>query len=375
MKIKVEIGRFILKLIFYPRYHFVFTYSEFNPKRKDPYFLIANHASLNDSLFVEINLIKYPYPIVNNILYTNPWYNFLLNKVIKSIAKRKGQSDILTIRSIIQTFNHEQRGIIIFPEGNASYFGEQTDVSYFSIAKLVKKIKHEVVLAKINGGYFSAPRWGKRRKKGYYHVHYETLLTTSQLENLSIEQIEQKIKQAIAFNDYEWNRTEKIVYKSKEKAVGLEKYIYYCPICGHLQTIETKGNDIFCKSCGKIAHINPYEFIEGLPFDNLIEWDHLQKKKIPEVILNEIHSFGRLIEIDFVKNRRIIIGDMKITLHQKELILVNDEYQKIFYVDLISGIALTQKNYLSFDYDEKTYLIRINDPMLIMDSINYIKGE
>ncbi|MBN2300345.1 MAG: hypothetical protein JXC31_04055, partial [Acholeplasmataceae bacterium] len=81
MKIREEIGRLILKLVFYPRYHFVFTYKDFDPKRKDPYFLIANHASLNDPLYVELNLKEYPYPITGNLLYTNPWYNFLLTKI------------------------------------------------------------------------------------------------------------------------------------------------------------------------------------------------------------------------------------------------------------------------------------------------------
>ena len=375
MKIREEIGRLVLKLIFYPRYNFKFTYSEFDPKRKEPYFLIVNHASLNDPLYVELNLKEYPYPITGNLLYTNPWYNFLLTKISKSIAKRKGQNDIQTIRGIIHAFNHDHRGIMIFPEGNASYFGEQTEVSYVSTAKLIKKIKHEVVLAKINGGYLASPRLGKRRKKGDFHIHYQPLMNESQIANLSIVQIEEKLREAISFNDYEWNRKEKIIYRSKEKAVGLEKYIYYCPICKNLQTIETKGNDIYCKSCGKIAHINPYEFIEGLPFDNLIEWDHLQKKKIPEAILNEIHSFGRLIEIDFVKNRRIVIGDMNITLNKNDLFLSNKKHQYTFHADVISGLVLTQKNYLSFDYEEKTYLIRINDPIIIMDSINYIKGE
>jgi len=94
MRIREEIGRLALKIIFYPKYRFKFTYENFDRKRKDPYFLIGNHPSLHDPLFVEIQLINYPYPVAGNLLYTNPMYNFLLTRITKTIAKRKGQSDV-----------------------------------------------------------------------------------------------------------------------------------------------------------------------------------------------------------------------------------------------------------------------------------------
>jgi len=375
MKLVEEIGRITLKLIFYPKYHFLFTYKNFDPKRKDPYILISNHPSLHDPLFVSLKLNKYPYPVTGNLLYTNPVYNFLLTKIIKSIAKRKGQSDIQTIRGIIDTIHKKKRGIMLFPEGNASYFGQQSDVPLFTTAKLVKKIEHEVVLAKINGGYLAAPRWGVRRDKGDFHIHYEPLLTPQDINRMSVEQIEKILIEAIAFNDYDWNRDKKIIYQSNQKATGIEQYIYACPRCHGIQTIKPSGNDILCNHCGKIAHINPYELIEGLPFDNFIMWDQFQKKMIPQIIQKELHSSGRLIEIDFHKKRRIIQGDMDIILKNKVLTLSNQKHQHEFHVDQIEGLVLTQKNFLSFDYGEKTFLIRINDPMLFMDSINYIKGE
>ncbi len=375
MRIREEIGRLAVKIIFYPKYHFIFTYKNFDRKRKDPYFLIGNHASLNDPLFVEIKLINYPYPVAGNLLYTNPMYNFLLTRVTKTIAKRKGQSDVQAIRAILNAFHKDHRGIMIFPEGNASYFGQQSDVSYLTTAKLIKKVKHEVVLAKINGGYLAAPRWGKRRKKGDFHIHYERILTPEMIESYSISELEDTLKRAVAFNDYEWNRKEKIIYKSKEKAIGLEKYIYACPVCQGIQTISTKGNDVFCSKCGHIARFNQYEFLEGLPFDNLIEWDQMQKPLIENAVKKPLYSSGRLIKIDFIKQKRIVIGDMDVSLDNKILKLINQKHQHEFNVDYIKGLVLTQKNFLSFDYDDDTFLIRINDPMLFLDSINYLKGE
>jgi hypothetical protein len=57
------------------------------------------------------------------------------------------------------------------------------------------------------------------------------------------------------------------------------------------------------------------------------------------------------------------------------LILTNTSIQKPLDVSKIYGITLTQKNVLSFDYEDESYMIKIKDPMLIMDRIKMLKGD
>ncbi|MCR3906821.1 MAG: 1-acyl-sn-glycerol-3-phosphate acyltransferase [Tenericutes bacterium] len=375
MRLREEIARFFLKLIFHSKYRFKFTYENFDPKRKEPFFLIGNHVSLNDPLYVGMNIRHYPYPVASNILYTHPVEKFALTHMVKSIPKRKGQNDIQTIRSILKAFHEDQRGIMIFPEGNSSFFGEQTKTDFQSTAKLIQKLKHDVVIAKNSGGYFAAPRWGKKRKRGYIHIHYKTLLTKKDVEQKKINEIESILEDAIEFNEYEWNRKEKIKYKSKHKAEGLEGYLYACPICKEIHTILTKGNDIYCTTCGKISTINAYEFLENLQFDTLIEWGKFQKILLPKVVEYEVKSLGILYEVNFQKGKRIYKGNVEVSLKNKILKITNLKQQLEFPVNDVEGLVLTQKNFLSFDYKGLTFLIKIKDPMIFLDSIKYLRGE
>ena len=64
---------------------------------------------------------------------------------------------------------------MIFPEGNSSFFGEQTPTDYMSTAKIVKKISHDLVVAKIDGGYFANPRWGKKRRRPKFYAVYSKI--------------------------------------------------------------------------------------------------------------------------------------------------------------------------------------------------------
>ncbi len=83
---------------------------------------------------------RYPYPVANSFLYTNPIFKWLLTHVVTSISKRKGQSDMQTIRLILDAIHKQKRPVMLFPEGNASYFGEQTKTDYLPTAKLIKNL-------------------------------------------------------------------------------------------------------------------------------------------------------------------------------------------------------------------------------------------
>ncbi len=376
MSIKVEVSRLFIKILFGLQYNIKFTYTDFDKKRKDPFFLISNHASLHDPLYVAMNIKKYPYPVTSNILYTNKLMKFGLNKIIKSIPKRKGQSDIQTIRYMLQAFNKDKNSIMIFPEGNSSFFGEQTPTDYMSTAKIVKKISHDLVVAKIDGGYFANPRWGKKRRRPKFYVHFYTLFTKAEIDDMKLEDLSLKIEEALKYNDYEWNKEAKIKYRSLNKAIGMEQYVYVCPKCKNIQTLYTKGNDIYCNQCGHLAHYNHHHMLEGLNFDNMIDWDIMQKKVLKSQPSEKVYqSNGKFYSIDLNKGSRKYIGKVNAYLNNEQLVFTNKYIQKTFEIKDIIGLVLTQKNILSFDYKNESYMIKIKDPMLFLDTIKLHKGD
>jgi 1-acyl-sn-glycerol-3-phosphate acyltransferase len=364
----------IVNRLFNRHYHIVTETTSFDLNREEPYFLIGNHASQHDPILVGMQLRPYPYPVAASLIYTNKWINFGLTKMITSIPKRKGQSDIQTIRSILKAFNEDKRSIMIFPEGNASYFGEQTDMDFMTTAKLVKKLKKDVVLAKINGGYLSSPRWGKKRDKPHFHIHYQMLLTKEEMEGMSVDDIELDIRNALKFNDYDWNRVNQFKYTGKNLSEGVERYLYVCPLCNATQSLSTKKNDIFCSHCGQIAHFNDFGLIEGLPFDNLVPWAKLQKTFIPSIIENEVRTSGFVNLIDFEKTKRIKLGEKQMIINKETFTMFDYQTSKQLLISKIESPVIIQNFNLSFDYEKDTYWIYMKDPMLVMDILTHLKG-
>lgn len=374
MKIRETLFKPLLRLFYKSKFKFEINYNDFDHKRVDPYFLIGNHASLHDGLYTSVFLKKYSFPVINAFMFVNKKMRFVLQKLIYSIPKRKGQSDIITIREMMRVVKNG-RGVMLFPEGNSSFFGEQSKIPYATV-KLFKKFKLDVVVCKTNGAFLSAPRWGdKTTHNGLMELNFHTLFKGEDLENYSLDEIYQKVIEALAFNDFDWNRERKYLYKPKKRALGLENYIYVCPKCLKHQTISTKDNDIYCKDCGHLAFFDDFSLISGLDFDNLIEWDKLQKKQLPNITKEVIYSEGSMFIVDTNKYTSKSLGHADLEIIKKQLYVQNKMKEYIFKLDNITGLTLTKKNEVSFDYESKTYMFKLKDPMLYYDAINYLKED
>jgi ribosomal protein S27E len=373
MKPKYKRLRFLLRLYYQSKFHFDFHFEGFDSNRTDPYFIVGNHVSLLDGLYTFLPIEMYAFPVINVFQYTSRLMEFLLTKVIETIPKRKGQSDITTIRAMMDAMK-KGNGVLLYPEGNSSYFGKESVVP-FSTAKFLKKIKYDIVLCKVNGGYLSAPRWADHHvKKGLFDVTYSILFTKEELETLTIDEIYQRLSEQLAFNDFEYNKERKYVYKTNKRALGLERFIYWCPKCQRSQTIHTQGNDIHCNHCGKIAHFNSYSLLEGLEFDSLVPWGELQLQQIPQIIKNDIYTTGKVNITNLSNYRNQFIGTFQVKLSNHQLIFSNRKETFVLNVSQIKGLVLTKKDGLSFDYLDKVYYIFVKDPMLFLNAIDYLNG-
>ncbi len=374
MNLKEVLLKPFLTFFYRNKFKFEVNYGDFNPKRTDPYFLIGNHSSLHDGLFTATFLKKYPYPVINAFMFVNKTMKFVLKKLIYSIPKRKGQSDITTIREMMKVIK-SGRGVMLFPEGNSSYFGEQSEIP-FSTVKLFKKFKLDVVICKTNGSYLAAPRWGEKiTQNGLLELNFKVLFKAEELEKLSLEYIYETLVEEMKFNDFDWNRERRYLYKPKKRALGVENYVYVCPKCLSHQTITTSKNDIYCSKCGKIAYFNEYSLISGLNFDNLVDWNKLQKTKIPEIASTNVQSEGIMYLVDTIKYKSKKLGKVETELRDDKFFAKLEDQEYVFDLDVLSGLTLTKKNQVSFDYQDKTYLFRLKDPMLYVDVIDYIKEK
>lgn len=327
-------------------------------KRKEPYIMLANHTFLFDVIHVPLPFRKVPFIVASQTLFKKQPTKFLVTQVAHVIPKAKGASDTSTVRDLISTI---RRGypILIFPEGDTTFYGE-TGYIEESTMKLIKKLEVDVITCNVSGGYLSKPRWATgKRKNRQIHLDYQLTIAKEEIKDLNIDEINTIIKEALYHNDYEYQKQVMVPHPGKQLAEGIENVVYVCPFCESVNTLESKNNIIRCTSCNHEGTMDNYGFIRDFKFENLIEWNKFQRTFSQKLRDTKIHSSGFLNYMSLVDDHLDEVGEIVIDYYDYALHL-SGALTEVIPVDLISNATITLRRDFGFVYNEKHYLVKLD---------------
>ena len=311
-----------------------------------------------DVIVACMRLKKQPFIVANQNLFTKQPLKFLLNAIAHAIPKSKGTSDIRTAKELIGAV---KRGypVCIFPEGNTTFNGETNYVEE-STMKLIKKLKIDVVVCKVRGGYLSKPRWAtSARKNKRAHFHYNVIISKDDLKDMTVEEINKKVNDEMYNNDYEYQREVMIPHPSKKIAEGLENILYICPECESIGTLETKGKEIKCTHCNNAGFVDDYGFIQGFKFDNTVDWDSYQRpfdSKLKEVMFK---SPGKIYLVNDLDMSRKYLGEVTVR-YENETIKISGAFEKEFPIADVKNPIVTMRRNFNINYEGEHFLIKID---------------
>ncbi len=200
-----------------------------------------------------------------------------------AFPKRKGMADMSSIK---HTFKLIRGGHVvgIFVEGDRSWDGE-TEPIIEGVISIISKLKVAVRLANVTGGYLSYPRWAETKRRGKIIVEFRTI-SKKDVVSLSKDELSEKVTKIMYRNDLKDPRMEKVVFRGKRLAHGIENLLWLCPSCGIHDSLYGEGDIIICRGCGREwgidgnQRINPGEAFGG----DLKDWNDWQKSRIRELV-------------------------------------------------------------------------------------------
>ncbi len=335
---------------------YVFT-GGFDPKRDEPYVLLANHTFMFDVVHVPLHLRKVPFIVASHNLFVKQPTKFLLTKIAHAVPKTKSISDIRAARELIGAV---KRGypILIFPEGNTTFNGETTYIEE-STMKLIKKLNIDVVTCNAKGGYLSKPRWATgKRKNRRATLTYDIAIKKDELSALSLDEISTIINRKLYNNDYEYQREVMIPHPGDTLAEGLENILYICPNCESLGTLVTHENTIECTHCNTLGTVNEYGFIEGFKIDNTVDWDHYQRQFDQDLQKEVLVSPCTVQLYDDTSYEYEKLGEGTIT-YQDRKYHIHCDTDFVIDFDDIKNVNITLRRDFNIFLEDKHYVIKI----------------
>ncbi len=265
---------------------------------KGPVLVLCNHQSNLDFLIMALTV----YPLRLNMMVTTYFYHsrvlrFLLT-ILGTIPKKQFVPDPGAIKSVLKVIGRGGN-IGIFPEGQVCYSGMNCDIDA-SIGKLIKKLGVTTINVAIRGNHLTCPKWAKGQAayRGGVRCSASILFTKEQIQALSADEITAQTVQALAYNEYEWQRGERIDYKPRlRKTDGLDMVLHHCPSCGADFAMRADKDILYCEHCGYRVRLTNYGFFEPcgeqpLFYDNPAAWYTAQRDTIIEKL-----QTGRLLPI------------------------------------------------------------------------------
>jgi hypothetical protein len=182
------------------------------------------------------------------------------------------------------------------------------------------------------------------------------IIYPEELEKMTVEEIHEEIVKGLKTEDLTlgWK------FKSKKRAEFLERAVYYCPKCGALNSIHTKGKMILCKECDFAAEYTEdlkIKKINGELFgETTLEWFNAQQEKLEEIFINakaEEKLFSDQVEIRIVRGRERDKRGEASLFATKEKIAVSGEkiVKQLKFIDAL-GATVLGKRKINFYLDD-----------------------
>jgi 1-acyl-sn-glycerol-3-phosphate acyltransferase len=321
-----------------------------------PFLVFSNHNADLDAVLVSLAFKEQMYFVASEHIFRKGFLSKLLVRYLDPISRLKGGTEA---SSAMEMLRRLRRGcnICVFAEGDRSFNGLTFPIPP-ATGKLAKAAGVPVITFKLEGGYLTTPRWGKKMRHGKMLSYTVNVYSPEQLKSMSADEVNRALALDLFEDAYARQEQEPVRFKGKDRAEWLETALYLCPNCGRSGTLRSHKNEFFC-DCGLHAEFTEYGYLEGnTPYRTVTEWDAWQ--------------IGRLDEIVKEKNSAPVFTDANVRLvrvlpdHKDEqiaqgILTMYREYIECggtkLYISDISAMAVYGRANVTFTHREGHYEI------------------
>jgi hypothetical protein len=272
---------------------------------KPPFILICNHSSFLDFKVTTMALFPWrsSYVVAIDGFIGREW----ILRQVGGILKRRVTTDVRLVRHLRTALREQKLIVSIYPEARYTLIGTPSILPE-SLGKLVKMSKVPVCVLKMHGNYLTSPVWNLADRGCPIEAELFKLYGAEEVRELSVEAINEGIRDALSYDEYAWQRERGILIDYPDRAKGLHHVIYHCPACGAQHRMDSARDQIWCGSCGKRWAMGVDGAMRALSgateFPHLPDWFAFQRAAVREEVRSGKYRFEDEVRVESLVNKR-----------------------------------------------------------------------
>lgn len=357
-----KLNHFLRALLRVP-FEMIFRFTHENYTLDEPTLVICNHVTNFDVILASLCCPGYHMHFVaSEHMFRKGLVSWFLRFVFDPISRRKGVSGADAAMACLRKLK-AGKSVFIFAEGETSWDGRSQDIVP-ATGRLAKMSGARLLTYRLEGGYLTAPRWGKGIRRGKMQGRVVNIYTPEQLKAMDKDAVSEAIRRDIYEDAWQRQEAEPVAYKGNRRAEKMEAVLFICPRCGGVSTLKSHKNTLSC-TCGLKTEVTVYgTFADEKPFKNLAQWDAWQRQKLENmlslgqapVFSDEDISLYRLHEEDHGQD---LLCTGTLTLENGILRCGSEEIP----LDTVSGMSLVMGNAMVFYAGTRYLELRAKEKM------------
>jgi len=351
----------LLRLVLRPFLILRFNYTYEKCKIDGPVLVMGNHDTNWDPLFLGCAFPRQMYFVASEHIFRWGFVSALLNFILAPISRMKGKTAGDTAMTILRRLK-KGCNVALFANGSRSFNGISEDILP-STGKLARASGATLVTYRLDGGYFTEPRWNfSGLRRGKIRGRVMGVYPPDVLKKMSVAEVNEIINRDLYVDAYAVQREAMVPFKGKKRAESLESVLCICPKCGKMGSMRSKDDKFWCEDCGYEVKYDEYGFFRGddVVFDSVTDWDKHQSELLRSMA--DAAGEGELIFSDEGITLSEVMPDHSVvSLGTGSMSLYRDRFECCglsFPISELGGFALHGPIAVNFSHGEHSYELK-----------------
>ena len=279
---------------------FSYTTERMELVKNQPCLILMNHSSFTDMKLAYGIFFPKKLGIVTSV----DAMSGILGKLMRLLGctpTHKYVTDLTLFRDIEYMLKKNKTSVLMYPEAGYSFDGCATTMPR-KLGILMKRLGVPVVTVITQGAFHRDPLYNMLQIRDVkVSAHVKCIATAEEVKEKSVDELDALLAESFSFDNFAWQRDNRISIDVPFRADGLHRILYKCPHCGLENQMEGKGIHLTCHACEKQWTMDEYGQLSAnvgdTEYPHIPDWYKWQRECVRTELEEGTYSLDTEVEI------------------------------------------------------------------------------